>query len=75
MILKVLNDNGLINNYEIKKELFFDEKYKNKISYIASSKKETNALNIFKSYFSNAKSILFDSTNKSILKELEKLKY
>lgn len=73
MILKVLNDNGLINNYEIKKELFFDEKYKNKISYIASSKKETNALNIFKSYFSNAKSILFDSTNKSILKELENL--
>lgn len=73
MILKVLNDNGLINSYEIKKELFFDEKYNNKISYIASSKKEENALNIFKSYFSNAKSILFDSTNKPILKLLEDL--
>ena len=73
MILKVLNDNGLINSYEIKKELFFDEKYNNKISYIASSKKEENALNIFKSYFSDAKSILFDSTNKPILKLLEEL--
>ena len=73
MILKVLNDNGLINSYEIKKELFFDEKYNNKISYIASSKKEENALNIFKSYFSDAKSILFDSTNKPILKLLEDL--
>lgn len=73
MILKVFNDNGSINSYEIKKELFFDKNYSNKISYIASSKKEGNALNIFKSYFSNAKSILFDSTNKPILKQLEDL--
>ena len=73
MILKVFNDNGSINQYEIKKELFFDKNYLNKVSYIASSKKEGNALNIFKSYFSNAKSILFDSTNKPILKQLEDL--
>lgn len=73
MTLKVFNDDGSINQYEIKKELFFDKNYLNKVSYISSSKKEGNALNIFKSYFSNAKSILFDSTNKSILKQLEDL--
>ena len=73
MILKVFNDNGSVNNYEIKKELFFDKSYSNKISYIASSKKEENALSIFKSYFSDAKSILFDYTNKPILKQLEDL--
>ena len=73
MTLKVFNDDGSINQYVIKKELFFDKNYLNKVSYIASSKKEGNALNIFKSYFSNAKSILFDSTNKPILKQLEDL--
>lgn len=73
MILKIFNDNGSITNYEIKKELFFDEKYLNKVSHIASSKKEENALNIFKSYFSNAKSILFDNTNKAIVKQLNDL--
>lgn len=73
MTLKVFNDDGSINQYVIKKELFFDKNYLNKVSYIASSKKEENALNIFKSYFSNAKSILFDSTNKPILKQLEDL--
>lgn len=73
MILKIFNDNGSITNYEIKKELFFNEKFLNKVSYIASSKKEENALSIFKSYFSNSKSILFDNTNKSIVKLLNDL--
>lgn len=73
MFLKVFNDNSSINQYDIKKELFLDKNYKNKISYIASSKKEDNALNILKSYFCDAKSILFDSTNKQILNLLEEL--
>lgn len=73
MTLKVFNDNASINEYEIKKELFFDKDYVNKVSYIASSKKEENILNILKSYYSGAKSILFDDTNKLLYETLEKL--
>lgn len=73
MFLKVFNDNGTINKYDIKKELFYDKTYEDKVSYIAAAKKEENALNILKSYFSNSKSILFDSSNKSIIKQLEEL--
>ncbi len=40
MTLKVFKDNGSVNEYEIKKELFFDKKYLDKVSYIASSKKK-----------------------------------
>jgi acyl-coenzyme A synthetase/AMP-(fatty) acid ligase len=73
MFLKVFNDNGNINKYEINKENFYDKDYKNKVSSIAAAKKEENALNILKSYFSNGKSILFDSSNKSIEKQLKEL--
>ena len=73
MTLKIFNDNGSINSYEVKKELFYDEKYLNKVSYISSSNKEENVLHMLKSYFSNGKSILFDDTNKAICEELEKL--
>ena len=73
MILKVYNDDGTINEHKIEKELFYDEKLEEKVSYISSSNKEENALKIFQSYFSNAKSILFDNTNKAIVKQLEEL--
>lgn len=73
MILKVYNDDGSINNHCIKKELFQDKEYENKIAYINSSKKEENALKILKSYYSNSKSILFDNTNKSIISKLKDL--
>jgi acyl-coenzyme A synthetase/AMP-(fatty) acid ligase len=73
MTLSVYNDDGSINKHEIKKELLYDETLKNRVSYIGSSKKEENALNFFKSYYSDSKSILFDSSNKSILEELERL--
>ncbi len=73
MILKVFNDDGTTNEHKIEKELFYDEKLEEKISYISSSNKEENALKIFQSYFSNAKSILFDNTNKAIVKQLEEL--
>lgn len=73
MILKVFSDNGSINEHEIKKELFSKKDYLNKVSYIASSSKEENALKIFTSYFSNAKSILFDNTNKGIYNHLKAL--
>jgi acyl-coenzyme A synthetase/AMP-(fatty) acid ligase len=73
MTLTILNDSGSPKHYEIKKELFFDKTYTNKVSYIASSSKEDNALNIFKSYFSDAKSVLFDNTNKQIAQQLKAL--
>lgn len=73
MILKVFNDNGIVKEHEIKKELFFDKKYENKVSYISSLNKEENVLNMLKSYFSNGKSILFDDTNKAISEELQRL--
>lgn len=73
MKLQVFNDTGTINSYEIKKENFFDSKIENTTSFIASISKEHNALNIFKSYFSNAKSILFDDSNKLLIKRLEDL--
>jgi len=59
MHLKVYNDNGSITTHHINKDEFINNKYENRVSYISSSSKEINALNIFKSYFSNAKSILF----------------
>lgn len=77
MHLKVYKDNGSINSHEINKSEFIDKfknkEYKNKVSYISSSSKEINALNIFKSYFNDAKSILFDDTNKLLVKKLESL--
>lgn len=73
MTLKIFNDNGSIKTYDIKKELFIDKNYFNKISHIGSSKKEENALNIFKSFFCEAKSILFDNTNKAIVDQLANL--
>lgn len=73
MHLKVYNDNASINSYKIDKNEFTNNEYENKVSYISSTSKEINALNIFKSYFSNAKSILFDDTNKLLVKKLESL--
>lgn len=73
MTLKVFNDNGSINKYEIIKDVFYDKKISNKVSFISSSTKEASALCIIKSYFSDAKSILFDDTNKALSDALETL--
>lgn len=73
MNLIVYNDDKTINKYKIEKDSFLDNNIKNKVSYIASNSKEQNALKIFKSYFSGAKSILFDDTNKILLNDLESL--
>ncbi len=73
MHLITYNDDKTINKHKISKEQFYDKNLENNISYIASSSKEQNALKIFKSYFSNAKSILFDDTNKILQSELENL--
>lgn len=73
MKFSLYNDDGSINEHEITKENFYDETLKDKVSYIDSSIKELSALNFFKSFFSGAKSILFDSTNLAIKNELERL--
>ena len=73
MKLHVHHDNGEITSHDINKESFYNKEFEDKISFINSSKKEDNALNIYKSYFSNAKSILFDNTNKGIVRKLDEL--
>ena len=53
MKLKVYNDNGTITSHTINKDIFYNKKYSNKISYINSINKEENALNIFKQFIFN----------------------
>lgn len=72
MHLKVYNDDGSINSHEINKNNF-DKKKEKYISYINGGSKEINALNIFESYFQNQKSILFDNSNKLLVKKIESL--
>ena len=73
MHLIIYNDDKTISKHKISKELFFDKNLQNCVSYIASSSKEQNALKIFKSHISDAKSILFDDSNKILQNELEDL--
>jgi acyl-coenzyme A synthetase/AMP-(fatty) acid ligase len=73
MNLKVYNDNRTINSYKIKKENFTDKSLTGKVSYIGSRSKEENILNLFKSYFSDAKSLLFDQSNKLLVEKLNTL--
>ncbi|CAA6818581.1 MAG: Acyl-CoA synthetase / AMP-(Fatty) acid ligase [uncultured Sulfurovum sp.] len=73
MYLKVANDDGSLNAYEIVKEEFVEEKTEGLLGYIGTESKEANALNILKAYFSEAKVILFDSSNKAIAEQLEAL--
>lgn len=71
MKLKVFSDDSTFNEYEILKEKFYENNLQDRVFYIASSSKEQNALNILKSYFSGAKSILFDATNKTLKNKIE----
>jgi acyl-coenzyme A synthetase/AMP-(fatty) acid ligase len=73
MNLKILNDGGSINLYEINNESLFDNELTDKVSYISSKSKEQNAIKIFKSYFSGAKSILFDESNRLLVDKLNDL--
>jgi len=73
MYLNVVNDDGSLNRYHIIKENFFDETLHGRVGYIGTQSKESNALNILKAYFSEAKAILLDETNKAILEQLKTL--
>ena len=74
MILKVYNDDGSCQEHIINKENFYDKNLEITCSYIASANKEQNALNMFRSHFSNAKSILYDNSSKAIVNKLKELK-
>ena len=73
MNLNVVRDDGTIIKHEIVKENFRHKVLKNKIGYIGTQSKESNALNIFNAYFSEAKAILLDETNRSIVELLKHL--
>ena len=73
MNLNVISDNRTIIKHAIVKENFTHEIWKNKIGYIGTQSKESNALNIFNAYFSEAKAILLDETNRSIVELLKHL--
>jgi len=73
MNLNIVRDDGTIIKYEIVKEKFTHKVLKNKIGYIGTQSKESNALNIFNAYFSEAKAILLDETNRLIVELLKQL--
>ncbi|MDD2640643.1 MAG: hypothetical protein PHS65_06580, partial [Arcobacteraceae bacterium] len=73
MYLNVVNDDGTLNHYHIIKENFFDGSLYGHVGYIGTQSKASNALSIFKAYFSDAKAILVDDTNKVILDQLKTL--
>ncbi|RLA82153.1 MAG: aconitate hydratase [Epsilonproteobacteria bacterium] len=73
MKIKVLNDEGIINIHNISKDDYSHSPLKNNITYIGSSSKEENSLNIINSYINNKKSILFDNTNKIISSQVDNL--
>ena len=73
MNLNVIRDNGTMQTHKIVKEKFTHKILKNKIGYIGTQSKESNALNIFSAYFSESKAILLDETNRSIVELLKQL--
>lgn len=73
MYLSVLADNEEVTKYPISKDLFIDSEFYGHVGYIGTQSKESNALNLLKAYFSEAKAILLDETNKAIVEHLKVL--
>ncbi len=73
MRLKVLKDDGSYHLHPIHRDQFYDQALKERVGYIGTASKESNALNIFRAYFSNAKAILLDESNQGIVKQLKEL--
>ena len=73
MYLNVLEDDGTCIKYHICQEHYKIEYLKNHIGYIHSPSKEVNALEIFKTFYSDAKAILFDASNKVLFSKLKDL--
>ena len=73
MYLSILKDDGSCSKYDICQEQCKIEALKDHIGYIHSDSKESNALEIFKAYYSDAKAILFDASNKRLFSKLKDL--
>jgi len=75
MTLKVYKDNGSVIEHIISSDTMKNNTSQNDISHIGLSTKEENILNIFKTYFNNSKAILFDKSNKEIIKKINNLNF
>ncbi len=73
MNLNIVGDDRSLVSHHIVEDYFFNKELCGKIGYIGTQSKEANALNILKAYFSDAKAILFDETNKAIVEQLKAL--
>ena len=73
MYLSILKDNGSSNRYEICREQYQIKALKDHIGYIHSDSKESNALEIFKAFYSNSRAIMFDASNKRLFAKLKDL--
>ncbi|MEA1914299.1 MAG: AMP-binding protein [Campylobacterota bacterium] len=71
MILEVLNDDGTIN-YHDSQSIPLDPHNK-KLTYIGSTSKEKNALDILKAYRNDSKIVLYDQSNEMIQKKINAL--
>jgi acyl-coenzyme A synthetase/AMP-(fatty) acid ligase len=73
MNLNIVGDDGTVTKHIIREEDFSHSYLEGHIGYIGAASKESNALNILKAYFSNAKVLLFDESNQTITELIEKL--
>ena len=71
MYLTLLNDDSSQNRHLVNRENFAESMLENHIGYIHSRSKEYTALEIFKAYYSNARAILLDSSNRILLDKLK----
>ena len=74
MNLSIVQDDGTVRQHKITPKAFQKANLYRQVGYIGTQSKEQNALNILEAYFSDAKAILLDETNKGIVQELSKLK-
>lgn len=71
MKIKILNDDGTINIHNT--DTLTQNNIEEEITFVNSSSKEKNAINIIKAYKTNKKIILYDDTNKMLSKKLDDL--
>jgi len=69
--IKILNDDGTINIHNT--DTLTQNNIEEEITFVNSSSKEKNAINIIKAYKTNKKIILYDDTNKMLSKKLDDL--
>jgi len=73
MNLNIVGDDGILTTHAITEKSFNDSRLAGHLGYIGASSKVSNALNIVKAYYSNAKVVLFDESNQTIVELIENL--